>query len=887
VIIWIKKKILVLVFCVAVISTYSQTTFKITGVIKDSLTSKGLADVIIICTIESTQYYSISDSIGNFNVSCSISDSLNKVKVFFIAKLIGYVDKADFFLISNSQANLPPILLQSKAIYLSEVIVQNKSVVQKGDTTIFMVGAFKNKLDANLEDVLKKMPGMDVDENGNIRYNNKPIENIMIEGDELSKNYKLISKNITPDMVDKVEMIDKYNSNPVLKDLTNSQKQTMNLVLKNPKKLKKFGTVKLGAGVPNKINVTGSLFVLNNKIKTMSILNKNNIGQSPYGEYSVDQNFAQTAEYEFSPTILPNYITENSLFAQSFFGNNVNSLFNKSNLGVINSSIKLNKSMGIKLFTDAYSDKINQYQQVISKNNLFPALSYNENSTKRFLPVNFNNNAEFKWNTHKSQLLISGSYISKKYTEQSDVLSFINFNSLLNSTYKRLSAGLYYTHRVDSLKAFELSYQFIGDKKTQLFTSLQNQYRFLDTTYLTNYQAQQTCNAINSHTAEIKYLFKKKRTNQVSIKNTYFNSLYNANLNAKDNNGNNFTVPNYADTTSIINNDVVLSYNTGYIYKKLSIIADMGVLLNSYSGTSGTTAKKSNSQLYAIPRLNLSYKINSEQRISANISWDVDNPVLSNRNVNPLLISYRTIKRNSSIAPPVQNLKYGVNYSYTNFNKATSFLVSYYHVTQSQSEIRNYTFTRDFDYFKLRYEDVPQKIDNIYFKFDRYFYPLKTAIGLKQSLVWFNNPTEVKGAITSNKFFTYNANLSIRPTIGDNINFNMGAEYKYNKDLSAVNSTFQLNPYVDILFTAGKKISLGGRCNYFYTNYDIKKRNYIFANLYSWYTIKPKKLDAKLSIFNLLDTNASLFGTVTTAITKSVTTQLLPRYALLEFVFKF
>ena len=66
-------------------------------------------------------------------------------------------------------------------------------------------------------------------------------------------------------MVDKVEIIDKYNPNPVLKDLTNSQKQTMNLVLKNPKKLKKFGTLKLGVGVENKYNVSGSLFVLNNK----------------------------------------------------------------------------------------------------------------------------------------------------------------------------------------------------------------------------------------------------------------------------------------------------------------------------------------------------------------------------------------------------------------------------------------------------------------------------------------------------------------------------------------------------------------------------------------------------------------------------------------------
>ena len=883
----VKIKILSFIFCLLTFFPQAQNIYQISGTIKDSLTNTPLPDAILIFSINAKQYYAIADSIGDFLVSYSQRDSLQNIEIFLTAKLIGYIDKEYRFIIAQKKALLPTILLKNKNIYLSEVIVQSKPVIRKGDTTIFIVGAFKNKLDANLEDVLKKMPGMDVDENGNIRYNNKPIESIMIEGDVLSKNYKLISKNITPDMVDKVEMIDNYNSNPVLKDLTNSQKQTMNLVLKNPKKLKAFGTAKLGAGLQDKINATGSLFIINNKIKTMSIFSKNNIGLSPYSEYTVGQDFAKTTEYEFSTSLLPNYIIENTLFAQSYFGNNVNSLYNKSNLGVINSSVKLNKSMGIKFFTDVYSDKINQYQETSTKNNLYSQLSYYENNTKRFIPVNFNNNAEFKWNRKKSQLLISGSYISKKYAEKSDVLSFVNFNSSLNSNFKRLSAGLYYTHRIDSLKAFELSYQFITDKKTQLLSSLQNQYRLLDSLYLTNYQEQQTDNSINNHTAEVKYLFKKKRTNQVSVKNTYFNSLYNAGLQVNDNSGNTFNLPNYNDTTIIKNNDLIVSYNTGYNYKKISIIADLGVLLNNYSGISRGVNEKSNNHLYGIPRLNLSYKINGVQSISANIGWDVDNPVLSNRNLNPLLITYRTIKKNNSISEPIKNLKYGINYSYSNINKAISLLFSYYHITQSQSEIRNYTFTRDFDYYKLRYDDVPQKIDNIFFKFDKYFYPLKTAIGLKQSLVCFNNPTEAAGVITSNRFFTYNTNLSIRPTINDKINFNTGIDYKFNKDLSSANFTFQLNPFIDILLTVGKKVSVGGRCNYFYNNYYFEKRNYTFANIYAWYTIKPKKLDAKLSVFNIVNTNATFSGNATTALSKSISTQLLPRYALLEFVFKF
>lgn len=89
------------------------------------------------------------------------------------------------------------------------------------------------------------------------------------------------------------------------------------------------------------------------------------------------------------------------------------------------------------------------------------------------------------------------------------------------------------------------------------------------------------------------------------------------------------------------------------------------------------------------------------------------------------------------------------------------------------------------------------------------------------------------------------------------------------------------------MLSAGKKLSFGGRCNYFYNDYTKQKQRYVFANLYAWYNIKPKKLDVKFSMFNLLNTNATYAGAATTALTRYVTTQLLPRYALIEFIYKF
>jgi hypothetical protein len=297
--------------------------------------------------------------------------------------------------------------------------------------------------------------------------------------------------------------------------------------------------------------------------------------------------------------------------------------------------------------------------------------------------------------------------------------------------------------------------------------------------------------------------------------------------------------------------------------------------------------KKSYNNLYAVPNINLSYPLKNGKNLTANLSWDADDPSLANTYLNSLLIGYRSIHRNQPISTPVQTFKWGANYTFTNTEKATSFILSYYHSASSKSEIEGFTFTNDFDYSVSRFAAVKQKIDNFYIKFDKYFFPLKTAIGFKHTLTWFDNPLQVNGNITSNRFFAYNADLSIRPTINKAINFNFGTGYKLNEDIISRASTFQLNPFMDIMFTVGKKFSLGGRCNYFYSNFSPLKHNYFFGNLYAWYSIKPKKIDAKLSLFNFLNTNSNLSGIATSVFTKSVTTQLLPRYGLIEISFKF
>lgn len=856
----------------------------VSGHITDSLKNT-LSDVIVTASSGQHKYFSSTDQNGDFKIQFFIKSVDTIILLEF--KHISFEAKTIKIEIKEPKAAVEFLIypiLKYQTSTLSEVIVRTKPIVKQGDTTSFTVSSFKNKLDASLEDVLKKMPGIDVDESGTIKYNSKPIENIMIEGDVLSKNYKLISKNITPDMISTVEIIDKYNENPTLKNLNNSQKQTMNLVLKNPKKLKVFGSAKAGMGVENKGLFAGNGFVINSKIKSMTILNCNNIGISPFSEYSMGQEFTTLKEYEFATSILPGFITENNLFYQSSFRNNLNNLFNRSALGVFNNSYRINKKVVIKIFADGYADHIRQYQQNVIKNNLNSALSYNEKIDKRFLPVNGNINGEFKYNTTNTQVLAAVSLIAKRYDEMDDIFSSNGYLSNLQSDYRRQAAGVYFTQKIDSLHAFEVSMQIIADAKGQDYNIEQSSKRLLDSVFPSDRLHQGDKSEVKSTIAKARYIVRGTRLNEFSLKNTNTSSTLKSNL-VLENDFLFVSKPEYNNNLYLKNNDLVFAYRTGLKYRKWNSEINLGLDVTSYNG-SDHSLRKAETFLFPVNEIILSYKINEKQKLSFGFNMDVTNPSLNNTYVQPLITSYRSVKKNSTIPQPVQLLKYNAAYTYTNFEKATAFVISAIYSRQLRSEISNIRYTPDFDYYETRYASAPQTFSNVYAKFDTYFPGINTSGSITNSLVFFSNPLETNGKLTSNDFLAYTGSLSLHPNIYKAVNSNIGIDYRTNVDLRSHAGSFQLNPFLDATATVSKKISMGSRVNYFYTDVSATQISYLFLNGYLWYSL-TQKVELKASVINVFNVNYTLSGSVNTVIEKAMSSRLLPRFALVECSFKF
>ena len=129
------------------------------------------------------------------------------------------------------------VVMTEEGLDLKEVKVSAERIRQSGDTLVFSVDGFKQKQDRSIADVIKKMPGLDVLENGKITYQGKAINEFTVEGMDLTNGkYAQISENLSADKVKSVEVRENNQPKRVLRDVQFSEQAALNLVLRDDEK---------------------------------------------------------------------------------------------------------------------------------------------------------------------------------------------------------------------------------------------------------------------------------------------------------------------------------------------------------------------------------------------------------------------------------------------------------------------------------------------------------------------------------------------------------------------------------------------------------------------------------------------------------------------------
>lgn len=168
-------------------------------------------------------------------------------------------------------------------VSLQEAVVRAKQPISvKGDTIEYDADSFRTAADENLEDILKKLPGIQV-ENGKVFYEGKEITTIKVGNREvLGGNTKLLTKNLPADAIDKVQLNKKFKQNPFANSLSGDEEAMLNIELKEDKKSLLFGNATLGGDANEHSDVQSKLFYFSPKTDGTFITDYNTYGKEVF-----------------------------------------------------------------------------------------------------------------------------------------------------------------------------------------------------------------------------------------------------------------------------------------------------------------------------------------------------------------------------------------------------------------------------------------------------------------------------------------------------------------------------------------------------------------------------------------------------------------------------
>ena len=279
----IKYIILVLVlFFVQNVSSYAQT--KIFGLVTDENNSSLYSvSVILKDSINSSILsYIYSDNEGNYILKTSKTGRFN-----LTFSSLGFEPKTVMVEIDGIQKEIKvDIILKEKTFELNEVIIQAELPMSiKKDTISYKTKYYVKGNEQTVEDLLKTIPGLNINTEGTIKIGNQEIEKLMIDGDDLfEKGYKILSKNMPAFPIEEVEVLKNYSNNRLLKGIEESNKVALNLKLNEKSKRIWFGNIKMGSNLENRYELLGNLMNFGKKNKFYFLTNLNNIGNDATGD---------------------------------------------------------------------------------------------------------------------------------------------------------------------------------------------------------------------------------------------------------------------------------------------------------------------------------------------------------------------------------------------------------------------------------------------------------------------------------------------------------------------------------------------------------------------------------------------------------------------------
>lgn len=911
----------VVLTCFVSILAQSQNIGVLKGNLQDTLAKQTLklATINVLDAADSTLItFGLSNDKGEFSIA-----NIPVGKHLLMVNYQSYATYYQSIVITTEKpvVQLGSIYLQMIAKDLGNVTVSQSPITIKNDTIEYNAGSFKTKPNGTVEDVLKKLPGVEVAKDGSIKAQGETVQRVLVDGKRFfGDDPTLATKNLPNDIVDKIQVYDAQSDQSAFTGFDDGNRtKTINITTKKDKRKGYFGKVAVGGGTDGRYENSLNLNRFNNEKQLSIIAQANNVNRQGFSLQDI-LGVMNSGGGGSMMMMGGGGRGGGANVSQSFLQNLVGGANNNGIRTIWAGGLNMRDKWGKK--TDAYgsyfynNSRIDRIQNTLTENLLVNDSSLFQSSQNN--ATNSNQNHRFNYNIETNfdsanALIIRPNFTYQNSDNSNETISSTTrgkFNLLNASNAVTTSKSYGYNGNIDATfrhkfkkRGRTISFNTVlggseNDRTGFSFTTIQRNNNLGQLVTDTINQKSTSDTRSQNISTNVAYTEPITKNQQIEISYAYsqnlnFNNRSVFNFN-KASNTHDILVPNLSNNFKNTNtsNRVVTSYRIQT--KSLSATAGLGVQfteIESYNKTKDSTLAQKFINLF--PTANLTYTFTKNKTLRVNYRGRTNQPSVSQLqpvidNSNPLAITMGNPALKQEFVHTFSMFYSKINiFTFSNFfvgvngNVTTNKIVNAIEYTPVGGTItKPVNLNGAYNITGFVNKSIPIK-------------KLKGNLGFSTNITYLQDVSLVNNA----KNFTHN--IGVGQTFSFNTNIKEKLDLNFTSTTNFNSATYTLQPQqnanfwtqllgVDATVILPKGWLWANEFDYTLT----RGRSAAFnQNIPIWnmsvakQIFKKKQGEIKLGVYDLLNQNRSVTRNITDNTIQDVSTNVIRRYFLISFTY--
>jgi len=915
------KRIAFLIFLISLSIaqfSFAQMPPRISGYVFDKETNKSLpgAAVVVKTLSDSILASAITNEDGLFEIRKPIRGEI-KVMVSFI----GYeTSSQNYTLIPRQPLVIEKIMLVTQSQDLKEVIVVDNANAVKvnSDTTEFNASAYKTQTNAVAEDLIKKMPGMEVDENGKVKSQGQDVRRVLVDGKPFfGDDPSLALRNLPAEVIDKVQMVDQMNEQAQFTGFDDNERiKTMNIVTKKNSRKGLFGKIGAGYGTDDRYSGGGNFNYFNGDRRLSVVATANNTNEMNFSSQDV-----------ISSAGAPTMMGRRPMGDGGSFGttSGINQL---TSLGLNFSDVWGPK---VKISASYFLNHTLNDNEQLSNSEYFLSSTTSQYTTQNSISDSKNLNHRFnmrlEWSLDTMNYLMirpSFSFQDNNRNSLSDANTRLADGSQINTSnldYKTISQAfsfaneLQFNHKFDKKgRTFSINSNYSLNPQESNVKSISQNVFYNTLANVTDLTNRNTLSTTKGYSISSNFAYTEPVWNNGMVQASYY-VRYNKNSADKQ-------TFNYSPISQLYDNQDILLSNTfdnGYTTQRygFSIMQKISNAMVSV-GVNYQTADLKNTQVYpqdfkmnknfenTLPYASLSWKSGKKSSLNINYTTQTRQPDISQlQNVYNTSNTMKISSGNPELKPEYShNLFSRFSFVQPETNRTIMFILGGSYLT---NRIANSSIIASKDTLlstavllgRGAQYSKPINITDPYWNLRSFItlgaplFNKKLNFNLNSGISFTSDPGLINGGKNTSNTYSYNEGIVLSSNISPKIDFTLSGNLSYNKVENTIhselNSNYSSEKYAfRVNMTLFKRITASST-----TTYLINKGMGIGYNLeyLLWNAslgvqfLKDKNAEFKVSVFDILEENSSVSRNVTQSYVEDVRNMALKQYFMFSLIY--